>query len=171
MTSQYCAECEQVIVCVVTARFLTIGMAKQERKLVAHIKELAESQTLESHDEHDIDRLEYALVERRIYPKKANGFASRRIKFSEHWNTNEKTNSPSDELHKERSRITTDITRFLSSVAFLRLNWARNSPVPFSLGLSEEGMQIHSVHFHSCVGHGSQIPDPALYVFQATVQR
>jgi hypothetical protein len=43
---------------------------EDEQKLVARINQLAESPPIQSHNEYDIDKLEYALVEHRLYPKK-----------------------------------------------------------------------------------------------------
>jgi len=43
---------------------------EEEKKLVDRINRHFESPELQRHDERDIDKLQYAIVERRIYPKK-----------------------------------------------------------------------------------------------------
>jgi hypothetical protein len=43
---------------------------EEEKKLVDKLNRLSESPELQPHDERDIDKLQYAMVERRIYPKK-----------------------------------------------------------------------------------------------------
>ena len=43
---------------------------EEEKKLVDKINRLSESPELQPHDERDIDKLQYAMVERRICPKK-----------------------------------------------------------------------------------------------------
>jgi hypothetical protein len=42
----------------------------EEKKLVERINRLSQSPELQTHDERDIDNLQYAVVERRMYPKK-----------------------------------------------------------------------------------------------------
>jgi hypothetical protein len=42
----------------------------EEKKLVEKINRLSQSPDLQTHDERDIDKLQYAVVERRIFPKK-----------------------------------------------------------------------------------------------------
>jgi hypothetical protein len=43
---------------------------EEEKRVVEKINRLAESPDLKPHDEHDIDKLNYAMIERRLAPKK-----------------------------------------------------------------------------------------------------
>ena len=43
---------------------------EEEKKLVDKLTRLSESAELQPHEEHDIDKLHYAMIERRIYPQK-----------------------------------------------------------------------------------------------------
>jgi hypothetical protein len=52
--------------------------AEEEKRIVEEINRLAESPDLKPHDEHDIDKVNYAIIERRLAPKKG-----RWLRFSE----------------------------------------------------------------------------------------
>ena len=43
---------------------------EEEKRILEEINRLAESPDLKPHDEHDIDKLNYAIIERRLAPKK-----------------------------------------------------------------------------------------------------
>ena len=51
---------------------------EEEKRLVEEINRQTDSPELQPHDEHDIDKMDYATIRRMVYPKKG-----RWLRFSE----------------------------------------------------------------------------------------